>query len=293
MLNESSSIIRFLLDKHPDVLQRILLQLLRNIYDKKSNREMKEIQFYRYTIFVDYLLCDLNRNDTTYVYFKRSILTTLMHTIKRYHSRNLTNLKLCKVNDALDVMACKYLKKVHSLLLTDGMDELLLTIINELVSISAGTTELSRISLDILEILFVRNVSRFDNIAHLLDPFPDGAKYANLISIYNNIKYKNGPFNLETEIRNFIEMSKLLESVDSREEGLKHLRKILCERTDEVNELYKKLDVIKHDLIHHEESIIHQLIRVLIKYANSENFTVSVFCGQIAKEIFFLFCRFR
>lgn len=277
---------------HPDKVQQILLKLLINVRDVKQNREMKEIQLHRYTIFIDLLLSELKETDVMYVYFKRFIFNSLMHLIKQDHSRTWRTVTRCSINNALDVMTCNYVKKIHYFLSSDVLNGLFLTIINELVSISGGTTELANVCLEVLEILFVTNVAKLEKIGHLLDPFPEDSIYANLNTIYNRIKYKNGPYSLEREIRNFIEVSKLIENINSREEGLKHLKKQLCERTKELNELYAKLDAVKHDLIHHEDSIVHQLIRVLIKYAQSENWFVSALVTRSASLLYYLELNF-
>lgn len=259
------SVLNTLLKDHPDKLQQILVKLQVNIQEMSKNDEMQEIEFYRYTIFVDSLLKHLDETDATYIYFKRTILYTLMNLIKD----NSGNYKRC------NLMACKYLKKIHNLLLTNNLNDLLLTIVSELISLSRGENQLASLCLDLLNYVMSKNTLRFADIIHLLDPFPEDAKFTNLAQIYNELKYKQGQYTLKSEISNFIEVSNLIKDVNSREEGLKHLRNQLCVRRDEIQDLYAELDDKKHEIIDHEESIVHQLIRVLVKYARSNNNNVS------------------
>lgn len=256
-----------LMNKYPDKLQQIILHLQANIYKTASNQKNQQLAFYQYTIFVDYLLKNLNFGHNLYMYFKRNILALLMHFVK-FDYKNYT---------PLNTMACKYLTKLSFLILSEDLNQSLIMIVNDLISIARFENELSSHCIDLLKLLLIDNTGRFENIMQMLDPFPNDRKFRDFIETYNNIKYKNGSFTLKQEITNFLEAGNLVKNVDSREEGLKYLRKLLSERKSELKQIYDELGDNKYSLIDSNSSIVHQLICMLLKLASSNNNHVSVF----------------
>lgn len=256
------SLVSTLFESDPYKLHEILLKLQAEIHE--SAAEQQQIAFFRYTIFADYLIEHLSAAHSLNMCLKRSILCALMHLIKRDSEHY----------NPLNIMACKYLKRNYSLLLTD-FNDVLVTNVNDLILICHSDNELSCHAMEVLSLLITNNEGRFEDVMKLLDPFPNERKFARLTQVYDRIKYKNGACTLREEIGYFIQAGKLAKNTNSREEGLRHLRKLLSQHKEELNELYVELSEAKHSLIYSETSVIHQLICMLVQLARSRNKNVT------------------
>lgn len=83
--------------------------------------------------------------------------------------------------------------------------------------------------------------------------------------VYKSIKYKNGNFNLEQEIEHFIKAGQALKPHHCRLEGLKHLRLLLAGNKIELKQLYENLKNMRGFSEDCKNSIIHQLVYMLMK----------------------------
>lgn len=230
--------------------------------------ETQIVAFHQYTIFMNFLIENLSAEDLR-KHFIKSTLFTLIHLI----DSNYKNYSL------LNVIACVYLKKFCNQAITLSLDvirEVLIILISTIIPIASLNNELASHCMDLLNILVVKKNTYLSEAISLLDPFPIDTKFQEIQNIYNITKYANKYFQLKDEINHFLKAGNLMKNVGCRTEGLKHLRKQLATRKEELKALYNELYKLRGFSEDCANSIIHQLICMLVKLTSCSNKEVSV-----------------
>lgn len=93
-----------------------------------------------------------------------------------------------------------------------------------------------------------------------------------------NCRYENTLVSLENEIKHFLNAGNVMGVVSCREEGLKCLKGQLSEHKQELKEIYSKLYKMRGFSEDLHNSILHQLICMLVRLTTSENSVVSKDC---------------
>ena len=245
----------------PHVIERILIYLRQNI-EEVDLYEDKIYAFHKYIFFVEILTKGLIKNgrlETFNVFFIRDVVFTLIAMIRRDDHQTLTN------------MACKCIKIISKYCLS-GLNatfgEFLPSITASLTPIAASS---NKNALEALEYLVCENYSQLEGNIIFLDPFPSD-------EIFNSInkqmaKKQNHSKNLIDVIQNFIKGNSR-ENSDCRIEGLMYLRRNLVEKKDELKEIYDGLAGLRGFSEDCKNSLMHQLICILIKLTTSKNLTV-------------------
>lgn len=198
-------------------------------------------------------------------------------------------IKLYKNNEVLlSIAACKYFKIFCEKCLPFCgaiFEKLMVLIISTLVPIAKLDTQLSEECVKVLNFLIVDNSKYLYNSIGSLDPFPQDEKFEKIQHVYEKIKYGNDSFTLEQEIVHFLNAAGGMDMTDDRTEGLQHLKIQLSTKKTELAKLYANLHTLRGFCADCEESILHQLICMLVKLTSSSNSKVSLEAARCLGEL--------
>lgn len=263
------------IEKHPQFIQKILLNLTVDIYTATVLEE-KIINFCHYTIILNEILPFLKTQNPMRVFLVNYVTCSLVNLINNEKERHTQ----------VATAACKYLKQIFQNILSDCaelIEKLLVRIVSTLVPIARNaTTKIGQICLDLLNFLIIDNAYVLLKAVELLDPFPEEQLFEKLSSVHHTIKYGNKTLTLEEEIRLFLNTG--TES-GCRTEGLKHLKKHLAERKDELKILYVNLSEMRGFAEDAQNSLLHRLICALVKLTRSENAQTRLEAARCLGEI--------
>lgn len=243
----------------PDIIQRILLHLHANI-QRKFTPEDKLKALHQYATYIDTLLTSIGYDHRLSPFLTRDIVHTLLHLTSTMDG------------DIFSLASCKYLKKFcfdvtnnNFKLLTDHLP----VIVNKLLPILSENQRLSPVCLKLLRHLLLDNSDKYKNAIEDLDPFPASPELADINEVYLHLRSQLVNGGLEDEIKIFLRAGRLEWNTGSRADALRHLHLQLSERKDELKVLYEKSKDIKGYTRNKGESILHNLIRMLLKLSRS------------------------
>lgn len=271
-ISNGESIISFCIAKHPQFIQKILLNLTVDIYSKTVLEE-KIPAFFRYTLIVDKTLPFLQTKNPMQTYLVNQIICTLLNLI-RNEQDTFTQIAIA---------ACNYLKQIILSAPSEMIEKLLVIVVNTLVPVARSISKIGDCCLDLLNYLIVDNTYVLLTAVESLDPFPEEPRFENLSKVYHTIKYDNkAVVSLEQELRQFLGTAK---RTGGCSEGLKHLKKQLAENKQELKQLYQNLNKMRGFAEDAQDSILHQLICTLVKFTQSENLEVSMEAARCLGEL--------
>lgn len=200
-------------------------------------------------------------------------------------------MNLIKINTSnnceIAVAACRYYKKFVATSLqfcNDIFEKFLTLVISTVVPIAKLNLKISEECINLLNFLIVENSNLLYNTIGKLDPFPIEEKFEAIRELYIKIKYGNDTFTLEQEIVHFLNAGNLMD-VGCRSEGLKHLKLQLSNKKTELIKLYARLHHIRGFSEECQESILHQLICMLVKLTTSSDQVISLEAARCLGEL--------
>lgn len=250
----------------PNVLQKILLYLISNIY-KKEFEEHRIKAFHQYIYFCTLIIDKLKQNyfDTLSMYVIKDIGYSFLHIIKMY-------------DNSLRDLACKYFLQFIKCILPERNEEVK-EIMNFTVItlVSIAQTGKTPVSLEILEFLIIDQKEILCDAIEKLCSFPNVPIFQEIRNIHNNLKYKAGKdvYSLEEEVQHFLN-TMVDKDIYYSIEDIAHLRMQLSTRKEELQELYNKLEAFRGFAEDCATSMLHQLVYKLIKLTASSDLDVSI-----------------
>ncbi|XP_046831234.1 serine-protein kinase ATM isoform X2 [Vespa crabro] len=250
----SKSLQYYLATKGINKLQKILMNLVKNIYDMKfTEYKLKALHQYIYFCTVIMEGSKFNHFDGISIYLIREISYSLIHFIKE----NI---------DILSEIACKYFHIFLKYILPERRAEIEENL-NYYVTILVPIAQLEKtpIAIELLEYLMIEQKELFSNAIAKLNTFPNQPKFQKILNVYNSLRYKDRmKRNLEEEIQHFLNATNQ-KIVNCNVESIAHLKLQLSTRRDELQELYNKLDnsCIKN------YNLLHQLVCRLLDIIKS------------------------
>lgn len=232
---------------------------------------------HRYSVLIDYIIPELQTQNKMKIFLIRNIIYTLMDIIKENNN---------EFNNEISIAASKYFKRFSEKCLpycNDVFENFLTLIISTFVPIAKVDTALGLESIAILNFLIVENSSLLYSAIGKLDPFPNTSQFEAIQEIYNKIKYGNDKFTLRQEITHFLEAGKLF-SASCRLEGLIFLKNQLRNKA-ELSKLYAELHDMEGYSEDCEESILHQLICMLVQLASSSDSDIRLEAARCLGEL--------
>lgn len=267
----------YCIDQNPSLIQRILLNLTVDIYSATVLEEkIKKLSFY--IIFVNEILPFLKTERPMQIYLVNYVICSLVNLINNEKEKFVQ----------VAIASCRYLKQIFQKILSDCselLEKLLVKIVSILVPIARNRTKIGESCMDLLNYLIVDNAYVLLRAVKLLDPFPDDQRFENLANVHYQMKYGNETLTLEQEIRQFLNTGKETGIYGCRAQGLKHLKKHLAERKDELKVLYENLCEMRGFAEDAQKSLLHQLICVLVKLTRVENLEVRLEAARCLGEL--------
>ncbi|KAL2712028.1 serine-protein kinase ATM-like isoform X3 [Vespula squamosa] len=257
----SKSLQYYLATKGINKLQKILMNLVNNIYDMKfTEHKLKALHQYIYFCTIIMEGSKFNYFDSISIYLIREISYSLIHFIK----------------DKIDILsetACKYFQIFLKYILPERHAEIekhLNYYITMLVPVAQ--VEKTPIAIELLEYLIIEQKELFSNAIAKLNTFPDQPKFQRILNVYNSLKYKDGKrYNLEEEIQHFLNATNQ-KIVNCNVESVAYLKLQLLTRRNELQELYNKLDNSSMQ----NYNLLHQLICRLLEIIKKSNQAISI-----------------
>lgn len=250
----SKSLQYHLATKEMSKLQKILMNLVKNIYDVKfTEYKLKALLQYIYFCTVIMEGSKFNYFDSISIYLIREISYSLIHFIK----------------DKIDILsetACKY----FHIFLKNVLPERRVEIEEHLnyyvtILVPVAQSEKTPIAIELLEYLIIEQKELFSDAIGKLNMFPNQPKFQRILNVYNSLKYKNiKKYDLEEEIQHFLNATNQ-KIVNCNVESITYLKLQLSTRRDELQELYNKLDNSSMQ----NYNLLHQLICRLLEIIKS------------------------
>ncbi|OAD57559.1 Serine-protein kinase ATM [Eufriesea mexicana] len=265
LFTQKMSIQYILACSYPNVLQKILLHLINNIY-KREFEEDKIKAFHQYIFFCTLITEKLKENyfNTLSMYVIKDIGYSLLHIIKIH-------------DNILRKLACEYFYKFikHvSNVRSEQIEEILNMTVITLVPIVQ--MEKIPVTLKILQFLIIDKKEILSDAIEKLNLFPNVPIFLEMRNIHNDLKYKvKKIYSLEEEMQHFLGTvtdSDTYYSVDD----IVNLQIHLSTRKKELQELYNKLETLCNSSEDCISSILHHLIYKLIKLTASSDINVSI-----------------
>ncbi|XP_076172316.1 serine/threonine-protein kinase tefu isoform X2 [Ptiloglossa arizonensis] len=258
----------------PNILQKILLHLISNVYKKKFV-EHKIKAFHQYIFFCTLIVDELEQDyfNTLSMYLIKDISCSLLYIIK--------------INDDILLeIACKYLYIFVKHVLpvrSEEIKEILSFIVVTLIPIAQ--VEKMPIALNILNFLLIDQKEILCEAIVKLNSFPNVPIFEKIRNVHNTLKCKTGKTcNLETEIQHFLK-SLVDKNINYSLEDISHLRLQLSVKKEELQELYNKLETFRGFAEDCASSMLHQLIYKLIKLTASSDLNVSIEASKCLGEL--------
>ena len=121
---------------------------------------------------------------------------------------------------------------------------LLLVIVGYVTPVAAEAGTLQWLAIDVLDLLIVDHRIQLKDVISQLSPLPDVPQLDHLRRVLDQVKAErsgaSGPQSLDEEIDNFLQLVDLLED-DVTVESVRHLRRLLASRKDQLRALYQQL----------------------------------------------------
>lgn len=267
----------FCIATNPSLIQKALLQLITDVYSATLQEE-KITAFCHYTIIINQTLQFLKVENPMQVFLVDFVICSLVNLVSNER-------EAC---EALAVAACVHLKRVLQHILsgcTELIEKLLVAIVSTLVPIARSLSKIGECCIDVLNYLIVENGCILLKAVECLDAFPEEERFESLSKVYDKVRYRNKAVSLEDELRHFLNTVKRTGGYGCRSEGLKHMKKLLGDRKQELKSLYQKLGDMRGFAEDVQDSLLHQLICALVKLTRSENLEVSLEASRCLGEL--------
>ncbi|XP_076247506.1 serine/threonine-protein kinase tefu [Calliopsis andreniformis] len=258
----------------PNILQKLLLNLISNIYRSKF-MEHKVKAFHQYVFFCTLIVEELNQKhfEKLSMYVIKDVGHSLLHIIK-------------EDNDILSELACKYFYKFLKHVLpvrNEEIKEILSFIVITLIPIAqAGKMP---ITLEILNFLLIDQNKILQDAIEKLNSFPNVPIFQKIRNIHNALKHKTAKiYTLEEEIQHFV-TSLADKNVNYSIEDISYLQLQLSTRKKELWTLYDKLETLRGFAEDYASSMLHQLIYKLIKLTALSDLNIAIEASKCLSEL--------
>ncbi|XP_063982057.1 serine-protein kinase ATM [Diachasmimorpha longicaudata] len=268
------SLVQYLIVKHPDMVQKILSTLVRNIYDQ-TMIEYKLKVFHHYSFFCQLLIseiCEEYFNEMS-TFVVRDISYTLVHFFK---DSNTLFLQI-----VLDFMH-QFLKKLLPSRFRE-VSGILNYLTTNLISIIQSSKDKQAIK--ILKLLITDSTKDLQDSIKTLGAFPNTEEFDGIRAIYNSLKEtRKEAWSLAGEMEHFLNAGQE-KTLSCSIEGLIHLRRQLSEHRDELQRMYKDLEKLRGFAEDCAASVLHRLTYRLIKLTESSNVSIALEAAKCLGEL--------
>ncbi|XP_043476471.1 serine-protein kinase ATM-like [Leptopilina heterotoma] len=245
----SGKLVHYLGAERRDVLQKVLLQLTKNVYT--TNEEFKLKALHQYFYFCDIIAREMKSGqfDEIAPFLIRDICSTLLFQIEE---ENFTE------------VICGYLRRFLAMFLPErsGFFKEMFIPCVRILTRCVLRDEKSAVS--VLKFLIVEQKNSFVDVIANLEYFPNSPAFEEMRKIHKDLCYNTRIESLETEFIYFLNKN----STDM--ESLERLGGELSKRREELKEHYKKLETVCS-----ASSILHRLIHKLTKLMESSQAEIS------------------
>ncbi|XP_015117607.1 serine-protein kinase ATM [Diachasma alloeum] len=268
------SLVQYLIVKHPDMVQKILSTLVRNIHDQ-TMIEYKLKVFHHYSFFCQLLMSEIGEEyfNEMSTFVVRDISYTLVHFLKD------TNKLFLQI--VLDFMY-QFLKK-----LLPSRSREVSGILNYLTTnlISMIQSSKDKQAIKILKLLITESTEDLQESIKTLGAFPNTQEFDEIRTVYNSLKEaRNETWTLASEMEHFLNAGQE-KTLSCSIEGLVHLRKQLSEHRDELQRMYKDLEKLRGFAEDCASSVLHRLTYRLIKLTESSNVNMTLEASKCLGEL--------
>lgn len=257
----SGKLMHILANERRDVLQKVLLQLTRNIYDNCDEFKLKA--FHQFFYFCNAIAGELK--------------SIQFNEIAQFLIRDICSTLLYQIDDGnkFTEVICNYFYKFLQMFLPERYEmfkdififcvKILTRRVNKNDKSSAFCS---------LEFLIVGQKNIFADVIQNLDFFPNSPVFEEMRKIHKSLRYNSQDTNsLKTEIIHFLNIN--AEKNFTGTESLIRLRNQLSSRRKELKELYKQLESLRGFAEDCASSKLHKLIHKLTKLMKSSEPEVS------------------
>ncbi|XP_051160028.1 serine-protein kinase ATM-like [Leptopilina boulardi] len=255
----SGKLMHYLGSERCDILQKVLLQLTKNIYDNIDEYKLKAFHQYFY-------YCDI---------IARELKSFQFNEIAPFLIRDICSTLIYQIDDdnQFTEMICKYFYKFLQMFLPErslDFKDIFIFCIKSLMKCVIKNEKSSAFCS--LEFLIVCQKNVFVDIIANLDFIPNSSAFEEMRKIHKSLRYNTMEHeSLESEICHFLNCD--VNFIDT--ECLIRLRKQLSLRRDELKEYYQKLEKLRGFAEDCASSKLHQLIHKLIKLMESSKSEIS------------------
>uniref|UniRef100_T1ILY3 FAT domain-containing protein n=1 Tax=Strigamia maritima TaxID=126957 RepID=T1ILY3_STRMM len=257
-------------------IQNILLSLRLKVSVLRKHDRFQA--FHAYKLFVKWVFKELGSLEKLKFFLIRDVVHTLVYFILEYPK---------EIKFASD--AIRFLCEVSECILpisSQDLGNLLSFIVNSLLPLLFIKDLKLEIS-SLFEMLLVKNVDQLRDFIQALDPFPNIPELSEISDVHRRLKYAKGDLTLTDEINCFLEncRSDTGKTTSSRLEGLRFLKRELCEQKSGLYGISQKLSEMPRFSEHCQRSVIHQLIAELIHLSSSSDTDVAIEAARCLGEI--------
>ncbi|XP_046673269.1 serine-protein kinase ATM isoform X5 [Homalodisca vitripennis] len=245
----------YLSQEKPRLIQKVLLKL----YTKVQKAKLMEFKLLFLHHFVT--LCDM----------LVAVVAKPRYHLSRYTVYWITRVLLHLAPGDMGMATVCYLHRFLSTVLSSHpqlVDSLLPRITTTLVPLASRTSPVGKKVLEVLELLLVTHANTLVTVA-TLEPLPSDPMFATMSEKYQKQRYATPlSTSLHAEIQHVLNTS---QHGTAYHEGLSHLRRKLSENKVELADLYKDLQNSRGFSEDCEQSILHQLICLLIQITSGSD----------------------
>ena len=259
---DSGKLIHYLATERRDILQKVLLKLTRNIYDRSGEHRLKVLyQFIFFCKIIAKEIKDFHFEEMS-SFIIRDISYTLLYQID-------------EEDQQFAEVASKYLYMFLQSVLPEKsavVKEIFIPIIKTLTR--RVCKDEKSLALQTLRFLTVTEKDTFADVIPNLDFFPNNPVFKEMRKVHSRLRYNPGKSqNLDTEIDHFLNVSS--DKNFSGTESIVRLGEQLSSRRKEFKEHYKKLESLHSFAEDCTSSKLHRLIHKLAKLMESSDPQVS------------------
>lgn len=270
-----------LLFENVNKLQNIMMKLNIKIHYSITLEE-KLVAFHHYAIMNDLSAAHFSSSDAR-EYFIRDICYVLIRIIKNNSEF-----------DELRKNAIVYSKEClgHLIMFPEIMKKHFTPIVSTLINIIIEeNNSLTSVSFDLLKYLFHDHIEIFQEVIKSMDNLPEHHLLLELSEIQSKLKKVDNEVSLKKEIQNFIDNGYTNKDCSSKIDTLKNLKLYLFSQKKQLKNLYKDLNKLNGFSEDCENSLVHQLVSLLVDLCHSKDKNVSENLFIIA--LVELFCTFQ
>ncbi|XP_045467917.1 serine-protein kinase ATM isoform X2 [Harmonia axyridis] len=260
------SLLPFLFTENVQKLQKIMMKLNVKIHDSIALEE-KLVAFHHYTIMNDLSVEHFNLSEAR-EYFIRDICYSLIRIIKNNSEYS-----------ELRKSAILYFKECSKKLINfPEVKKHYVPIVSTFINIIIEEKDevLFNPSLDILNYLIISLKDTFEDNVKSMDDLPEHQLLVELCQFQTKLKNSSEEMCLKKEIRNFISNGYTNKDCSSKIDTLKNLKVYLFTQKRQLKNLYKDLSKLNGFSEDCENSLLHQLVSLLVDLCHSKDKGVSM-----------------